>query len=68
MTCNKCGGRFGTVPSDFPGFLLLACVDCGRPVKLIPEKGPRVKLESVEGKAAVNRALRAARRMKARQA
>jgi hypothetical protein len=48
-------------PSCFPGWNLLACQDCGRPVRLISQHGPAYR-QSIVGRREVNRALRAARR------
>jgi hypothetical protein len=67
MTCNSCGGLFGVRPSDFPGWNLLACVDCDRPIKLVPISGPRLGGHRPARKGDVNRALRAARRMQMRK-
>lgn len=62
MICNSCGAdRWGVGPSCFPGWDLFSCLECGRPVKLIAQNGPRVRLAS-GGRRERSRALRAARR------
>src|ERR1035437_10655539 len=38
--CHKCGGQMTVKPSYFPGFDVLGCEPCDRPIKLLV-RGPR---------------------------
>jgi hypothetical protein len=66
MKCNKCGGKFVPAPHGLdtrrtPDLipLMLACEDCGRPLRILHKTG--VPTREIT-KADRNRALRAARR------
>jgi hypothetical protein len=63
--CHKCGGQMTVKPSYFPGFDVLGCEPCDRPIKLLV-RGPRPGSRQPR-RADVNRMLRSARRMKARK-
>lgn len=60
--CYKCGGLMGIEPSTFPGWDLLACRDCGRPIRLISRVLARPSSTPMNSRRDLNRALRAARR------
>lgn len=51
-------------PSIFPGYDLLICTECERPIRLIAKGGSRPRHTPPLSKADLNRALRASRRMK----
>jgi hypothetical protein len=54
--------------SAFPGFNLLQCESCEQPIKLIPTTGPRPAGMRPTRKKDLNRIMRSARRMQAKNA